>query len=131
MYKKLLCKFQWAASASLIMVADKEELHFLRDKIMNKGLEVSQINFSTSADEEILVQCRSQIQYNHHCPAMAVLELSASHHHDIIKFRIDVDTHLHATAHQTCNFIAQFTATTQQLVPVPSHPWPLRRGAQT
>lgn len=59
MYKKLLCKFQWAASASLIMVADKEELHFLRDKIMNKGLEVSQINFSTSADEEILVQCRS------------------------------------------------------------------------
>lgn len=59
MYKKLLCKFQWAASESLIMVADKEELHFLRDKIMNKGLEVSQINFSTSADEEILVQCRS------------------------------------------------------------------------
>lgn len=46
------------------MVPDEEELHFLQDKIMNKGFEVSQISFSTSVDEEILTGLAKDFGFN-------------------------------------------------------------------
>lgn len=47
-----------------IMVADEEELYFLQDKIVNKGFEVSQISFSTSANEENLKGMAKNFGFN-------------------------------------------------------------------